>query len=712
MRNKILGFTLVALGAMSGVAQAGEFRAPLVSEKGPLRYDLYRKKDKWTLNLWSTGHYRTASRAFKKHGTDTENLASLIFGKESFKISEAFAPHASTDFTEKFNANILSTRITPCVTYYERGVSLGGRFEYPVWKNKGRIGVRATVPFKTIRFERDNSAGLQADADKIHVIRNEQDIVKIPIDDNTPASPAATTRFGKPIKLNTTGVFTNLYRASFVKDLPIAQNNLFVKLLRRSAANNHVTMGNSDYNQTPAADFSAGYDYTANAVPFVVFRHKNVRTLPNPTNRAVALNDNIRAGGIDTPNAGVASTATPAGDGTNPGFGVNAQEVGFGAAGAATTAGIQGDGAGTDAVAEVRANPANTIAKQIVEASIANFDADVTGPQNLENTKLPVRNLSALPTTASGIQEDRLYAFGAGQFDAYDKVLKEIGDELWFMTVNAKNPGDLLDNTTVEDLEARIERFGKESVEQWLFKNDFEFRTDQRTGLGDIDLDFFYEHTFNNEWRAEGFIGVRIPTGGSDEKCTGPYRARRYLGNGNHVEIKIGGNVGWAALDWLNVHADLSYAFALEDSEKIPAAFKGATVKNIGQCVDADVDWGYLQGKLDVTMYHPKTEDFATTIGYSIYYKTEDNVNFKQGKVENTWFGKKFEGVGTLVANEHELDNNVAEKDTEQVAHRLFFESNWRAHKYMNLYIGGAYTFAGQNMPREHDIHCGAKIRF
>ena len=65
-----------------------------------------------------------------------------------------------------------------------------------------------------------------------------------------------------------------------------------------------------------------------------------------------------------------------------------------------------------------------------------------------------------------------------------------------------------------------------------------------------------------------------------------------------------------------------------------------------------------------------------------------------------------------FVPFEMELDRKIAESGTERIAHRIRFETNWRAHKYFDFFAGGAYTFAGQNAPREMDLHGGMKIRF
>ena len=127
-------------------------------------------------------------------------------------------------------------------------------------------------------------------------------------------------------------------------------------------------------------------------------------------------------------------------------------------------------------------------------------------------------------------------------------------------------------------------------------------------------------------------------------------------------------------------------------------------------------------------MYHPKTDDLATTIGYEIYYKGEDDVNFKDCTTNCHFLGKVWvDDKGTPATEESAetpikgtkwdyhgmtLDNKVAEKNTERIAHRVRMESSWQATKYLMLNCGGVYTFAGKNMPREGDVYCGGKVRF
>lgn len=667
MRKKLVSALALTAFAVSGSVFAREFRAPLVGQDGPLRYDVYKKKDKWTLNFWSVAHNRSATKAFMKHGTDTHDLAALFFGKEEFKVSEAFSKGVTSQFSERFNANLNTTKLTPRVSYTERGMVLGGRFEYPVWQNKGRIGVRGSVPFRTVRVERDNDAETAGQGDQRNVIKGDLSAgLRVPTNAGGGGGAAAA---GDPLKTERRDITASLYRVSFVKDLPFVRGGATDKYI--GAAGGNVQIGGSaQFNVDPAADFSAGYGPGTDA-SFVVVYNKDTKTLPVVLDRAIKLEPNV-------------------GDNFNGGVRGNIRVAG------------------------------NDISTFIVQTG-PNAEVDGATVTTADGTALggggavvnpSFQNLTELPRDAASLKEDVLYAFKSGEFDGYRKLLDEKGDNLWLMTV-ANDAGNAhLVPATARDLDVRIERYGKESVEQWLWRNNFQFTTNQRTGLGDIDVDVFYEHDFNEDWRGEVSLGLRLPTGGSSDYSGNPYKANPLLGNGNHVEVKLGANVGWATpWDWLNVKANASYSFVVEATEQRAAAFKGATVYGIGPKVDADVDWGYFCGSLDATVFHRKTDDLSTTIGYEIYYKTEDNVTFKNKTLKNAWFGRKHNGAN-FVDFEHTLDNAVAERNTERIAHRLRFESHWHAHKYMSIFAGGAFTFAGQNVAKESDVHCGMKVRF
>jgi hypothetical protein len=252
--------------------------------------------------------------------------------------------------------------------------------------------------------------------------------------------------------------------------------------------------------------------------------------------------------------------------------------------------------------------------------------------------------------------------------------------------------------------------FINENTFAWLEDRGFEFASETRSGLGDIDLDLFYEHQISQDWIGELFIGVRFPTGSSDNYCNSPYRP--HLGNGEHWEIKLGGMIAWQPLSWMNIKLDGKISFALEGEERRPATFCGAQVKNIGPCARADVDWLYFVGHLDFNLFHPKTDAISSVIGYEFYYKSEDNIDFKCRSMES-WLGKVYDSTsGTWLSNPKTLDSRVAERNTEAIAHKIRLESSFRITRWFEIYCGGAYTFAGQNVPRESDCHGGFVVTF
>lgn len=248
----------------------------------------------------------------------------------------------------------------------------------------------------------------------------------------------------------------------------------------------------------------------------------------------------------------------------------------------------------------------------------------------------------------------------------------------------------------------------KENPFHFISEQGYDLDTQKLSSIGDIDLDLFYEHTFNDSWIGELFVGVRFPTGG-DKDCYGtPYRPQ--TGNGEHWEVKLGAMLAWQPLNWMNAKLDAYYSFALEATEHRMAAFKGATIKNFGPRADADIDWGYFVGRLDFTFFHPKTDNIRAQVGYEFYYKTEDHLNFKQSKMES-WLGKKLVN-GVLVDNPKDLDKHVAEANTEAIAHKIRGETSVMINKYMEAYVSASTTFAGQHVMRDRDVQGGFNMRF
>jgi hypothetical protein len=667
MNKKIL----IALGFsafFAGELMPTEFRAPLATERGPLRYDMVQKKKKWSLDTWAISHYRSANKAFLKHGTDTKELPALIFGKSEFTLGEAFEDaEPNKYYTEHRNPFLKITSFKPLVSYTEWGMTLGGRFEYPCFGDKNRVGAKISVPFKTVRMERDSDGENRLSGLNDSVIRGDSVLIEA----------TNKERDGREKK-----VFSDItrYKLELLWEL--------LRLNNQGQVISALELGNGQ----------GEFPGNPNKYSGIMGRQYGKKILHV-----------LSYDGIEAPFVVTSEIEIP----HNSPVGVTSNRYGL-------------------------FMPAD--AKNRVKFG---FDLD-----NQPSLLSPSR-LRPFPTTeANFIMGKNAGCAFASNLD-YTNLPNLPGfKKCWAHPVYVGDTAQLT-NVSRAAIEQIDELLGAHSMkaEEWLKEyGNFEFATNQRTGLGDIGLDFFWEHSFNEDWRGEVIAGIKFPTGGSSKYTYNPYRVQ--LGNGNHFELKLGADLGWATpLDWMNLKADASYNFALKAKEKRIASFKGAEIKNIGPNVDADVKWGYFLGHLDATLYHPKTDVLSSTFGYEFYYKTKDNINFKNKKIANHWLGKAWGAVTSIKAEaeaeseaeaeerllmaagqiarprtddrgngwvpyEMELENAVAEKNTERIAHRFRFETNWRARKHLNIIFGGVYTFAGQNIPRETDWHCGVEVKF
>jgi hypothetical protein len=168
--------------------------------------------------------------------------------------------------------------------------------------------------------------------------------------------------------------------------------------------------------------------------------------------------------------------------------------------------------------------------------------------------------------------------------------------------------------------------------------------------------------------------------------------------------------VAYQPLAWMNMKLDMYYSFVIEGMEHRPAAFEGAQVRHLGPEADAKVDWGYFVGRLDFNFFHPETKSLSSMIGYEVFLKQQDHVRFRKTDMAS-WLGRKvIKGVAT--ENSAKLDNAVAEKDTDAIGHKVRAETSYRVNKYLELFLGGCFTFAGKNLPAETDLHGGFRVQF
>ena len=262
------------------------------------------------------------------------------------------------------------------------------------------------------------------------------------------------------------------------------------------------------------------------------------------------------------------------------------------------------------------------------------------------------------------------------------------------------------------------------NVYEWLYDRGMVFESFTSEGVGDVDVEGFYEHTFSEELIAEFSIGVRVPTAkkskyitstiieedGALKEIANPYRIP--LGNNGHWEVKGGGVVSWQPSKHFGVKGSAYYSMVLAEEEERAACFNNAFVKNIGPKADAEVDWGYFVARVDLNLTHPKTTDINAVIGYEFMYKREEDVRFTSTKMA-AWYGTLYNSTtGAYDETTYTLDNDLSSQHTNSIAHRLRLEVAWILSDYLECFWGGAWTAAGKNMPRELDIHAGFHVAF
>lgn len=777
MKNQSLK-KLALLGVLvASSAQATERRTPWISEHGPLRYTFEKlHEDAWNFNYWSAVHYKEAHKSFLKHSTKTVPYTALIFNKADFDLKEIF-PNSQVPFDAEFYSPFLKlTHVSPRAEYTEVGMTVGGKIEFPVWCNKGRIGLRATVPFRRIEIERtDNCCDLDTNplapfvaSKMIRIDRNS------PATDVDAAAAAAAAAAGGAGNGNGGGdaalAAINVQNIGGTADQATANAMVLNAASIANAIDAVVPAGSTfagaasgplinatmpDVNNFFGANTAGPINLTDATAGQVVAAALATKAQGGALASAAGVQGAINAANNTLAINAVANRGNRAEGTAQTDMLVNAYRLDFVASlpdsqhnsalqiPNGTTVNLYGRDV---AVAANQRNRATVGLARAVNADAlqsAGFNAwmpapttdapvghiDVVNPANANTGIVAMANtLATLPITPGS----SVNAAGVGYFDtAIDyQGLKDVvngltpaglsqANSLWLTFRRAADSADPErfsrnelgtageGGAIARNIENQLRLFTQNPFAFFASK-DFQLETGIRSGLGDIDLDLFYEHDFCDEWRGEVWVGVRFPTGqGKDQQ--NPYQPQ--LGNGEHWEVKIGGLMAWQPTCWMNIKIDGMYSFVLESSETRAAAFKGATIKNFGPAVQADVDWGYAVGHVDFTFFHPCTDKVRSMVGYEIYYKTEDHLSFKQKQAES-WLGRKFDAAGNLVANPQDLDSGLARKNTEGIGHKVRWETSCQINKYFEIFGGGTCVFAGQNVTRDRDAHLGYNIRF
>lgn len=160
MRTKVRVLALLTTATI-GAVHASEWRTPWISERGPIRYTfekLHTGKKECNMNLWSSTSMKEAHKAFMGDNFKTRPITALLFNESDFQISGIFENGKMGRNTEFYNPFMNVTTFQPRATYMEYGINLGGRIDYPVYGYKGRIGLRASLPFRYIQIQRDDTS--------------------------------------------------------------------------------------------------------------------------------------------------------------------------------------------------------------------------------------------------------------------------------------------------------------------------------------------------------------------------------------------------------------------------------------------------------------------------------------------------------------------------------------------------------------------------
>ena len=132
----------------------------------------------------------------------------------------------------------------------------------------------------------------------------------------------------------------------------------------------------------------------------------------------------------------------------------------------------------------------------------------------------------------------------------------------------------------------------------------------------------------------------------------------------------------------------------------------GATIKNIGPTISADVSWQYFVGDIDVTFMIPCIcPELGVNVGYQPYWKRSDKISFAgtSGSAATT--------AVNLLGVTNTLDASVLESNTKQVAHTIKGEIFYQACSWQ-LFGGFNHVVAGKNAPNQSAWYLGAEVYF
>jgi hypothetical protein len=223
-------------------------------------------------------------------------------------------------------------------------------------------------------------------------------------------------------------------------------------------------------------------------------------------------------------------------------------------------------------------------------------------------------------------------------------------------------------------------------------------RQERIVGLGDLEAEIYGGYgSVDNRWFSQFVFGVRFPTGTKQKDPRRIYY--QSTGHDGHYEVKVGYEGGWKPCKYFAFYGDLNFNHAFNHKTKKAAPFTGATIRNIGPCVEADVSWNYWMLHADLNFFHPRNQDLGFMIGYELFAKQNDKVNLcAQTAVD-------------CLGQTEPINACLLEACTNSLANKIHLEA-FNRWDFGELYAGMSQVVAGRNVMQESEIHMGMAIHF
>lgn len=241
-------------------------------------------------------------------------------------------------------------------------------------------------------------------------------------------------------------------------------------------------------------------------------------------------------------------------------------------------------------------------------------------------------------------------------------------------------------------------------------------------GVGDFDTELFAGHYFANCLYGEIFFGIKWPTG---KRVKNPLLVfEQPLGNNGHYEYKMGLQALWdpsfyeyalsckprsrigrlckMLSQWIVFKGDLAVSIVEKGRENVAASFRGATVKNIGPCVPANLYWHYVTLHLDAIITSP-SRCSGLDIGYELYHKSSDRLCFFNATAVDC--------LGTT----EPLSSRPITDHTQVTCHKIRGELFGELPFFKSpayLFLGASGVVAGKNAPQEVAVEFGFTYYF